>query len=309
MLPELFQNGLAWNGVFMILRDALFKGIETLRNAKIETPDTDAGVMLCSVLKRDRVFLYTHGDEILDDSVLNRFFECIALRAAGMPVQYITGVQEFMSLEFTVNSHVLIPRHDTEILVETVIAFADSCRDTGRELHILDIGTGSGCIAVSLAHYIENCRVTATDTSEEALKTARINSEKNGVKEKIAFKKSDLFENLKGECFDIIVSNPPYIPAGDIKDLQKEVRDYEPLTALDGGTDGLDFYRAIIGGVPEHLKPGGLIAFEVGINQANAVAELLDKCCHEVKVVKDLGGIDRVVYGRLKKTDMATPQK
>lgn len=284
----------------MILRDALVKGIETLKKAKIATPDVDAGVMLCSVLKCDRVFLYTHEDEVLDDSVLNRFFESIALRAAGMPVQYITGVQEFMSMEFMVNSHVLIPRHDTEVLVETVIAFADSCRDIGRKLHILDIGTGSGCIAVSLAHYIKNCRVTATDISEEALKTALLNSEKNGVKEKIAFKKSDLFNNLKGECFDIIVSNPPYIPAKDIRELQKEVRDFEPLTALDGGIDGLDFYRSIIDGVPEHLKPDGLIAFEVGINQANAVAELLDACCYDVKIAKDLGGIDRVVYGRLK---------
>ena len=284
----------------MVLKDVLSKGIEILRNAKIETPEVDAGVILCSVLKCDRVFLYTHSDDDLDDGVKKRFFDAISSRSSGMPVQYITGRQEVMSLEFNVNSHVLIPRHDTEVLVETVMAFAENCRPSGHALQILDIGTGSGCIAVSLAYYIENCHVTAVDISEEAIKTAYENSEINGVKHKIDFKRSNLFESLKGERFDIIVSNPPYIPAGDIGGLQKEVKDFEPLTALDGGEDGLNFYRAIIAEAPDFLKPDGLIAFEVGYNQAGAVLEMLRDCFYGVGTVKDLGGIDRVVYGRRK---------
>lgn len=340
----------------MNIREALKEGISILKSADIEAPVVDAGVVLCHVLKRDKSFLYSHPEHVLTDEEYGRYIELIGKRASGMPVQYITGHREFMSLDFVVSPDVLIPRQDTEILVETVLEYARERRKelTGKQagmqgnkragsqaswqaakqagkradmqagrqaerqadsggggcLSILDIGTGSGCIAVSLAYYLEDCHVTASDLSEKALEVARINAVKNGVAEKIKFIKSDLFEALrkgKSSCpfdtscaFDIIVSNPPYIAAAELMHLQREVRDYEPMAALDGGEDGLDFYRAIVREAVEFLKPGGLLAFEVGIGQAGYVSRLMEESFCNIKTVRDFGRIDRVVAGTLR---------
>jgi release factor glutamine methyltransferase len=214
-----------------------------------------------------------------------------------MPVAYITGVREFMSLDFFVRPGVLIPRPETELLAETVIDFV---KESGApSVSILDLGTGSGCIAVSLAYYIGNCRVTAVDISEEALEVAQLNAEKNMVAGKIEFLRGDFFEPLRGSKFDIIASNPPYIPSGDIAGLGADVRDFEPVAALDGGADGLDFHRKIIREAKNYLTKNGFLVLEAGRGQADAIARLMNDYYHGIKVYGDIQGIPRVVAGRL----------
>lgn len=280
----------------MTIKDALRKGIDILKQANIEAPAVEAGVILCHTLDCDKAFLYAHGDKVPEDRQLEDFFERVARRAAGVPVQYITGCQEFMSLNFAVGPQVLIPRQDTEILVETVMEHMKKL--AAEPFEVLDIGTGSGCIAVSFAYYMKNCRVTAVDVSEGALETARLNAVRAGVGCRVDFVRSNLFERLENRTFDVIVSNPPYIPAGDIEGLQAEVKDHEPRAALDGGVDGLDFYRAIVRDSVNFLKPEGLLAFEVGWGQAEDVCRLMREKYSDICVNKDLAGIERVVTGR-----------
>lgn len=292
------------------LKELFDIGITSLKKAENEAPVFEAGAMLCNLLKMDRAFLYSRGDHIISSDVSVKYLEHIKKRSQGYPLQYITGHQEFMSLDFKVTEDVLIPRQDTEILVETVIEYAK--RSPAKTLRILDIGTGSGCIAISLANYIKNCLVTAIDVSPGALETARYNAQANGVKAKIAFMEIDILNantnDLKGFCssappidashgFDIIVSNPPYIPSAEIPLLQKEVRDHEPKNALDGGEDGLDFYREIIKKSSLLLSKGGLLAFETGYNQAHDVKGLMGKMSFNVTIHNDLSGIARVVAG------------
>lgn len=213
----------------------------------------------------------------------------------GEPLQYAVGTTEFMSLPFFVSPAVLIPRPDTETLVETVIA------ETGeKKLSVLDIGTGSGCIAVSIAFYCKNANVTAVDISEAALETASRNAAANGTE--ISFIKCDILNNIPSGSYDVIVSNPPYIETEVIKTLDRNVRDFEPHAALDGGADGLDFYRRIAAIAPDMLNPGGFIAFETGFDQARAVARLLGEAFTDIKITKDLCAVERVVSGRLKNT-------
>jgi release factor glutamine methyltransferase len=305
------------------LKDALREGVNTLKRAHIESPVVEAGVILCFILNRDKSFIYSHNEYQMGGNEATRFFEYIEKRATGIPIQYLTGHQEFMSMDFRVTRDVLIPRQDTEVLVEAVIAYTEklSSKHAGNEnvgvyssqppltpsspISILDMGTGSGCIAVSLTKYVRNCRVTAVDISEEALGVARYNAANNGVQDKVDFIKSDLFSELESmginKSFDVIVSNPPYIDSGEINKLQKEVRQHEPIIALDGGADGLNFYRYIIAGAPTYLKPvGGLLALEIGFNQAEAVCRLMNRDFCEIEVIKDLPGIERVVTGKLR---------
>jgi release factor glutamine methyltransferase len=283
----------------VVLRDVLLDGTKRLKESNIEAPAVEAGAILCHVLGCNRTYLYSHDDYILDDEQYTRYMLLLDERLEGRPVQYITGHQEFMSLDFIVTPHVLIPRQDTEILVEEVIEYAKGIK--GDKIEILDIGTGSGCIAVSLAHYISKSRVSALDVSLQALKIAHANATNNNVDPKITFLLGDVFgglENINGRVlFDIIVSNPPYIPSNDISTLEKQVKDYEPYCALDGGKDGLIFYRRIVEQSISYLKPGGLLAFEVGIGQAQDVKGIMDNSFNNLKIVKDLAGIDRVVMG------------
>ncbi|HHW48260.1 MAG TPA: peptide chain release factor N(5)-glutamine methyltransferase [Clostridiaceae bacterium] len=286
----------------MTIREALKKGTDMLEYVEIETPVLEAGVILSFVLGCDRAYIYSHGDKFIGENETNKFFALIEERSRGKPTQYITGFQEFMSLRFEVNQHVLIPRPETEILVEKIIEYVKE-NYTGR-VNILDIGTGSGCISVSLAYYLPDSHITAVDISWEALEVAKRNAENAGVENRVKFIQSDLFSQLpllQGNMkYDIIVSNPPYIPSLDLTSLQLEVRGYEPLKALDGGDDGLYFYRRIIKGSLDFLKPGGLLAFEVGYNQAQLVCDLMKECFSEVEIIKDLAKVDRVVTGKLK---------
>ncbi len=300
----------------MTLSEAFKKGSRILKVAGIDAPEVDSGVMLCYVVKCDRAYLYAHGDRELDEGLLRDYMLLLKKRTLGYPLQYLTGTQEFMSLTFEVAPGVLIPRQETELLVETVIDF---CRNRGNS-RILDIGTGSGCIAISLAHYLSACTVVAIEKMDDALEIAKRNARLNGVEDRILFVQSNLFENLKApsskERFDVIVSNPPYVRSGDIKVLQREVRGHEPIEALDGGDDGLFFFREIIRGAPEYLKDGGMLAFETGYDQAETVAALMSgkagsddnrpgdgtsiHCCfNNIRSCKDLAGIDRVVSGVL----------
>jgi len=273
-----------------------------LELAGIETPAIEAGVILSFVLDCDRAYIYSHGDRLIDESQVNTFFDLIKERSCGKPTQYITGFQEFMSLKFEVNQHVLIPRPETEILVERIIEYVKG--NYTDNVNILDIGTGSGCISVSLAYYLPDCHITAVDISYEALKIAKRNAENAGIGNRIKFIQSDLFSQLSipqdNVRYDIIVSNPPYIPSSDIENLQLEVKGYEPIEALDGGDDGLYFYREIIKASSRFLKHGGLLAFEVGYNQAQYVSDLMKEYYYVVEVIKDLAKVDRVVIGKLK---------
>ncbi|MCX7748918.1 MAG: peptide chain release factor N(5)-glutamine methyltransferase [Clostridia bacterium] len=282
----------------MRLREVLSEGIKKLKDSNIESPAVNAGAILCFVLNCDKSFLYAHDDYNLKEQEQNLFNTYIEERVKGKPLQYIVGRQEFMSLVFKVAPGVLIPRQDTEVLVESVIKHAELF--TGKGIEILDIGTGSGCIAVSLAHFIKDSRVTALDVSDKALEIARLNADSHDVGKRIRFVQSNLFDNLdKKELFDIIVSNPPYIPEWEIQSLMKEVKEYEPMCALSGGEDGLDFYRAIVANAPKFLKPDGLIALEVGIRQADLVMDLMRRNFYAAEKVCDLAGIERVVLGRL----------
>lgn len=292
----------------MTIQEALRKGIEILKSSGIETPVNEAGVMLCHVIKRDKSFLYSHSECLLSENEVQQFMRFMEHRALGEPLQYLTGHQEFMSLDFIVTPAVLIPRHDTEILVETVINHIKSPIHLSNtsylspelKVNILDIGTGSGCIAVSLAYYMEESRVTAVDRSQEALEVARLNAEKSGVAGRVDFLCCDVFDLLADsgkQTYDVIVSNPPYIPSGDIEELDTGVKGFEPEAALNGGADGMDFYRWITERAVNFLKPGGLLAFEVGYNQAGQASELMKGKYVNISIVKDLAGIERVVTG------------
>ncbi len=269
---------------------------DILKNANIETPVQEAGVMLCQVLKCGRAYLFAHGDRELNPDEKSKLENMLAQRAKNIPLQYIIGNTEFMSLRFMVTSAVLIPRQDTEILVEKVIELANS----RERLSVLDMCTGSGCIAVSIAHFCPECSVVACDISEEAIKVATANSELNGVQNRVKFFSGDLFESIKhNQKFDIIVSNPPYIETETIAGLQKEVRSYEPGIALDGGADGLDFYKKITAKAPEYLNFLGWLAFEIGYNQGEKVSTLMKESFNNIQVLKDYSGNDRVVVGQL----------
>ena len=273
--------------------DALKKGIALLKEFNIPGAATDAAVLLGHVLDCARLHLTVHRDDAVPEEKANRYFDMISRRCKNEPVSYITGIKEFMSMEFEVTPHVLIPRPDTEILVETVISALESVPSP----KIIDMCTGSGAIGISLAKYIPESHVIALDISSPALDIARKNAQKNGVI--VEFELFDVHLPYISSA-DAIVSNPPYICAGELDGLQRDVADYEPRLALDGGEDGLVFYRDITKNAPSALKKGGILAFEVGMGQAEDVAEIMSPMFDNITSVKDLAGIDRVVFGRLK---------
>ena len=262
------------------------KGVE---NARLE-----AEWMLCAATGLDRVGLYLNFDKPLNSVELATYRSMVARRARREPLQHILGTQEFCGLEFQVTPEVLIPRHDTETLVTEALARVPGARS------VLDIGVGSGCIAVVLAQQLSGAAVTAIDISAVALELARRNADHNGVD--IEFLHGSLLTPVAGRCFDLIVSNPPYIPSADIEQLEPEVRDNDPRCALDGGVDGLDIYRALIPAAVRCLNPGGWLLVEVGVGQAGAVAELFRAVAEygEVITARDPGDIERVVGARRK---------
>lgn len=214
------------------------------------------------------------------------------------PLQYIMGKEKFLGLDFMVSEHVLIPRPETEVLVDTVIGMLCSPQSTVHSPRILDLGTGSGNIAISLTKNVPDCRIFASDISEKALEVARLNARLNDVSDNISFINSDLFEKISGR-FDYIVSNPPYIAQHEFETLQKEVLK-EPMVALNGGADGLEFYRRIFNAVPQHLEHGGYCIMEIGFGQLPAVKDIIEKTKNFefMEVIKDQYEIDRVVVAR-----------
>ena len=265
-------------------------GKEQLQKAGITDAELDARLLLEFICHTDRNALYAHGDQEIEDEKMQDFLQLIEKRAVHIPLQHLTGEQNFMGLDFLVNEHVLIPIQDTEILVEEIM------RDLHDGIRILDMCTGSGCILLSLLHYSNDCSGVGADVSEDALAVARQNADRLAEKQAV-FIQSDLFEKVEGS-FDLIVSNPPYIRSQEIAGLMPEVREHEPHLALDGKDDGLHFYREIIKGAMPHLKRGGQLFFEIGYDQGEAVQALLAANGYtEIAVVKDYAGLDRVVYG------------
>ena len=266
-------------------------GKDRLMEAKIPEAELDARLLLEEVCGTDRNDLLVHGDREIAPEQSERYLDFIHRRQKHEPLQQITGYQEFMGLRFKVTPDVLIPRQDTEILVEEVMRYLHD------GMHILDMCTGSGCILLSLLKYSNDCEGTGCDISEPALKVAEENAKELSLN--ASFVQSNLFENISGK-YEFIVSNPPYIPTGVIPTLMEEVRDHEPVSALDGREDGLYFYREIVEKAGEYLYPGGMLFFEIGYDQAEKVSSLMQEAGYqEVTVCKDLAGLDRVVYGTL----------
>jgi len=274
----------------MTLKEILDYGRDYLTNHQIEDSQIDARYLLEYVCNIDRLYYLMHSEEEVCADTFLLYKKSIEKRARHIPLQHITGEQEFMGLIFKVNEHVLIPRQDTEILVEEVLKF------TKESMHVLDMCTGSGCIIISLMKYANHISGVGVDISREALEVAKKNAENHCFN--VKFINSNLFENIEGK-FDMIVSNPPYIPTGDIKNLKYEVKAYDPLLALDGKEDGLYFYTKIIEESVHYLKKNGLLFLEIGYNQGEKVKHLmLEHKFKEIKIVKDLTGLNRVIYGR-----------
>lgn len=278
----------------MTIKDIIIKYSKELEEIS-STPRLDVETLLQNVLNVDRLYILLNLEKSLSEDEQKLFNELIEQRLNNRPIAYIVGNREFMGLDFYVQEGVLIPRPDTEILVEEVIEIA---KNKGS-INILDIGTGSGAITVSLAKYLENAQVTSVDISEVALEIGERNAINNDVKNRVQFIKSDLFSSLdKNMQFDIIVSNPPYIKREVIDTLDKQVKDFEPYNALEGGIDGLDFYRAITKQAKDFLKEGGVLAYEVGHDQSEDVSKLMEIDGYtNIYTKKDLQGIDRVVIG------------
>ena len=296
----------------MTRREAYDMGVEQLEAEGIENAECDIRILLEDLCGVDREELFIGPDKTISRRESEIFMNAVTRRMGHYPVQYITGKQDFMGLTFTVTPDVLIPRQDTEILVEEVL------KELNDGSRILDMCTGSGCILLSLLYYSNDCEGVGVDVSEDALKVAKDNAgrlildetfdllfktggmgKKHLDEERIEFIESNLFNDVRGK-FDIIVSNPPYIRSDVIPTLMEEVRDYEPLIALDGREDGLFFYREIIKKSPEYLNGGGKLFFEIGYDQADQVKQLMEEAgFKDIEVVQDYAHLDRVVWGRI----------
>lgn len=285
----------------MTYRELYEYGKSRLSEAGIAEAGLDARLLLEYVCHADRNELILYADRERNSMEEQFYRMVIEKRASRIPLQHITGEQEFMGLPFQVNEHVLIPRQDTEILVE------ETMRHLGDGMRILDLCTGSGCILLSLLKYSNECEGVGIDISEETLKTARENAEKLGLD--AVFLAGDLFgpladfvsERTPDRLFDMVVSNPPYIETAVIDTLMPEVRDHEPFCALDGGADGLQFYRRILAEAPAHMRRGAVLLFEIGCGQGEAVARLMQEAGFvQVEVLQDYAGLDRVVCGSVR---------
>ena len=269
--------------------------IPYFQNHHVEEARLDAELLLAHVLGKPRIYLYTNYDQIMNREELACYRELIKKRAAGCCAAVLVGTKEFMGIPFKVNEHVLVPRPDTEAWLEKII---QEFRPL-PEISLLDLCTGSGAIAVTFLSFCKGARGIASDISPEALAVAGENAEKAGVADRLSFREGDFLDVLAPEeTFDVILTNPPYIPEKDIEKLSPEVR-HEPRIALDGGADGLDFYRRLAEGAAAHLVPGGLLAAEVGIGEAEAVRSLFAAGGFtDLYTIKDYGGVDRAVCGR-----------
>ena len=281
----------------MTISEIIKKGMIELKNVNIEEPKLIARLLMQYVLNESRQYVIVNDMEQLDKAKEKQYLEEIKILKKGVPIEHITHQKEFMKLSFFVDKNVLIPRQDTEILVEEVINIAKK----NNAKKILDLCTGSGAIAVSLAKYLPQAEITAIDISNEALKIAKKNAISNNVENQITFISSDMLTNLNEEKFDIIVSNPPYIKTNVIKNLDIQVQN-EPYIALDGGKDGLDFYKKIINESYQYLKYNGYLCLEIGFDQKIDVIELIENTESFTGTYskKDLFDNDRIIVTRLK---------
>ena len=271
------------------LRQAVLWGTEVLKEHNIADAEYDSYALLENIMSINRTYYLTHSMDVLDDNIKKQYCDAIKLRSEHIPLQHITGKTCFYGYNYNVNEHVLIPRFDTEILVEQVLKVADN------NSNVIDMCTGSGCIPISLKLRNPQIVIEGADISEEALKVAEKNAKKLGVSGK--WIQTDMFENITG-TFDMITSNPPYIPTKVIEELEAEVRLHDPYEALDGKEDGLYFYRILAEKVPEYLTDGGWLVMEIGYDQSADVEKLLKETGFEqVSTQKDLAGLDRVVCG------------
>lgn len=280
----------------MTIKELLNQAVIMLKNENIDAPKIKARMLLQATLKKSKEYLMIYDTKEVTPIERDRYIRNVKRLILGEPLQYITGRQEFMKLNFLVTKDVLIPRADTEILVEEVIKLAEGINNPT----ILDLCTGSGAIAISLAKYVKNVHICAVDISPKALQIAKKNAELNGVKNNIEFIESNLFEKLKDKKFDIIVSNPPYIETETIRTLSKDVQ-REPKLALDGGKDGLDFYRKISDSGYKFLNRQGFLCLEIGYNQRIAVKQILEskKRYVNIRCLRDLCENDRVIISQI----------
>jgi release factor glutamine methyltransferase len=274
------------------IADALETCAANLDGSDVPNARMDAAILVSFVIERDRSYLIAHPETALTSEQETRLGEITRRRASREPLQYVIGRQDFYRLTFEVTPDVLIPRPETEILVEHAIKFL-SDQPSPR---FCEIGTGSGCISISVLNELPAASAIACDISERALDVARRNAERNGVAERIQFKLSDVFDSLPAEQFDAVLSNPPYVPETDLATLQPEVRDHEPTVALTSGADGLNVIQRLIGDAPGFLKSGGLLLFEMGFNQSGRVGEFIDKTIWaDIEFLPDLQGIPRIL--------------
>lgn len=277
-------------------------GINIIEKRDYNNPSLDVQLILSYLLKKDKIYLYIHKDEEVEKDVLDKYYDMVEKRNTGYPLQYMINSQEFMGLEFFIQDGVLVPRPDTETLVEKIINAVNQSDMKNKKIKILDIGTGSGAIAISLGHYLKNSDVTAIDISEIAIETAKINVNKLNLCN-VHIIKSDIFKqtDILNEKYNIVVSNPPYIEKDMIQLLPTEVSQYEPKIALDGGSDGLDFYRQIVNVFKKIHSDNSLLAVEIGYNQRQTVTEIFENSniFKKIECDKDLSGNDRVVTGFL----------
>jgi release factor glutamine methyltransferase len=277
-------------------------GLNIIEKRDYNNPFLDVQLILSYLLQKDRIYLHMNKDEEVENDVSKKYYEMVERRNIGYPLQYMINSQEFMGLNFFVQEGVLIPRPDTEVLVEKIINIVNHTQLKNKTIKILDIGTGSGAIALSLAYYLKNSIVTAIDISDVAIVTAKINMDKIGLSNVSIIKADILHQDINSdlnEKYDIVVSNPPYIEKSVIEKLQTEVSKYEPKLALDGGIDGLNFYRRIVDTFKNMHSEQGILAVEIGYNQKKEVTKIFENAdlFSEIETDKDLSGNDRIVTG------------
>lgn len=310
---SLNQNNLPADKLPIDIRSALKEAFHQLREAKVPSHTLAAELLLMHVLGHDRTWLYAHPEQLLERAVAKHYFELVKRRSSGVPTQYLNGKQEFWGLEFEVSPSVLIPRPETEHVIEVALdrlghrgSFFERSSMAGKQvdgegLKIADVGTGSGCIAIALAKELPRAQFYATDISSEALQVARRNAQRYAVRERIQFLQCNLLDRVplsagEARCLDMIASNPPYVGLADKEGLQREVRDHEPEAALYGGEEGTDVYGPLVRGAAVRLKPGGKLVLELGYNSLSAVSALVaNQAWTNVAVTNDLAGIPRVL--------------
>ena len=298
----------------LLVKEMLTMGEKQLMDSGIADATRDCKILYCYMMDIPFLKIILEYQEVLQDRLCDKYFELIDRRSKGEPVQYIMGSQEFMGLEFIVNENVLIPRQDTETMVEDTLKLINTVslrgEDMGvkrKEWDILDLCTGSGAIGVSLAKIASKVNVTCSDISEGAIQVAKANAQKHGVDKSVKFEQGNLFKpfakRLRKQKFDMIISNPPYIKSSVIPTLQKEVCEHEPISALDGGESGLDFYERIVSGVGDRLRKGGILLLEIGHDQGEAVSGLLSRNGEftSIRVLRDLAQRDRIVFAKKSK--------